>query len=121
MNSVKILIITGTSFLPPSRPSAHHHTVSDSASLGQSQDLSGPEIQKILQHHGYQEISTTLVPDDEARIRQIIRDHSERGLADWIITTGGTGFGVRDKTPEVRSLSPGSAIDIIYLDRRFRL
>ncbi|KAG8218965.1 MoaB/Mog domain-containing protein [Butyriboletus roseoflavus] len=87
MSSVKVLIIT----------------VSDSAASGRSQDLSGPEIQKILQHHGYQDISTTLLPDDEAQIRQTVQDQSSDGATDWIITTGGTGFGVRDRTPEAIS------------------
>jgi gephyrin len=89
MSSVKVLIIT----------------VSDSASSGKTQDLSGPEIQTILQRYGYHEISTTVLPDDEAQIRQTVRDRSERGpgAMDWIITTGGTGFGVRDRTPEAIS------------------
>ncbi|KAI9574318.1 MoaB/Mog domain-containing protein [Boletus coccyginus] len=87
MGSIKVLIIT----------------VSDSASSGNSQDLSGPEIQQILRRHGYQEISTTVLPDDEAQIRRTVLDQSERGATDWIITTGGTGFGVRDGTPEAIS------------------
>ena len=63
--------------------------------------MSGPEIQQILQRHGYQDISIALLPDDEAQIRQTVQDQSEGGATDWIITTGGTGFGVRDRTPEV--------------------
>ncbi|KIK96138.1 hypothetical protein PAXRUDRAFT_32580 [Paxillus rubicundulus Ve08.2h10] len=41
--------------------------------------------------------------DDEAQIREIVKEQSEKGAVDWIITTGGTGFGVRDRTPEAIS------------------
>ncbi|KAH0840223.1 hypothetical protein J3R83DRAFT_1227 [Lanmaoa asiatica] len=95
---------------------AHRNQVSDSASSGNSQDLSGPEVQKILQHHGYQQISTTILPDDEAQIRQTVQDQSERGAIDWIITTGGTGFGVRDRTPEaIAPLIERHASGIVHL------
>ncbi|KAG6373752.1 MoaB/Mog domain-containing protein [Boletus reticuloceps] len=100
MSSIKVLIITA----------------SDSASSGKSQDLSGPEIQRILQHHGYQDISTIVLPDDGAQIRQTVQDHSGRGAIDWIITTGGTGFGVKDRTPEAISpLIERHASGIVHL------
>ncbi|KAF9226830.1 hypothetical protein BS17DRAFT_776187 [Gyrodon lividus] len=100
MSSTKVLIIT----------------VSDSASAGKSQDLSGPQIQNILRQHGYHDISTTILPDDEAQIQETVKEQSERGSVDWIITTGGTGFGVRDRTPEAISpLIKRHASGIVHL------
>lgn len=46
-----------------------------------------------------------IVPDDEVIIRAVVRTWADRGDVDWIVTTGGTGFGVRDRTPEVRTCS----------------
>lgn len=43
-----------------------------------------------------------IVPDDETQIQAFVKEMSERGDIDWIVTTGGTGFGVRDRTPEVK-------------------
>ncbi|KAF8841581.1 hypothetical protein BDN67DRAFT_967000 [Paxillus ammoniavirescens] len=100
MSSIKVLIIT----------------VSDSASSHKTQDHSGPEIQNILQQHGYHDISMTILPDDEAQIREIVKGKSEEGMVDWIITTGGTGFGVRDRTPEAISpLIERHASGIVHL------
>ena len=49
-----------------------------------------------------------IVPDNVEIIRQTVRAWAARPDVDWIITTGGTGFGVRDVTPEVRdTLSAG--------------
>ena len=44
------------------------------------------------------------MPDDENEIRLCVREWAEQEVANWIITTGGTGFGVRDRTPEVRTI-----------------
>lgn len=41
-----------------------------------------------------------IVPDDETRIRSVVLAWCDQGDIDWIVTTGGTGFGVRDRTPE---------------------
>ncbi|MBN1195871.1 MAG: MogA/MoaB family molybdenum cofactor biosynthesis protein [Candidatus Aminicenantes bacterium] len=74
-------------------------TVSDRAFNGDYDDRSGPEIRRILKASGLElNIQTGLVPDDPAAIRAALEE--QRGL-DWIITTGGTGIGPRDITPEV--------------------
>ncbi|KIM76426.1 hypothetical protein PILCRDRAFT_826433 [Piloderma croceum F 1598] len=78
-------------------------TISDTASIDATADKSGPTIQQIIQEQGFDCRSPTIVPDDETQIQSFVKDCSERGNVDWIITTGGTGFGVRDRTPEAIS------------------
>ncbi|KAJ7369083.1 MoaB/Mog domain-containing protein [Mycena albidolilacea] len=79
-------------------------TVSDTASANSSADESGPAIREIL---GQSELFSCsdhlIVADDIQSIQNAVKDWSNRGVADWIITTGGTGFGVRDQTPEAIS------------------
>ncbi|KAI0340818.1 molybdenum cofactor biosynthesis protein [Trametopsis cervina] len=75
-------------------------TVSDTAATDPSADKSGPTIQRILAERGLQCVANTIVNDDEARIRDYVRAWAEGDTADLILTTGGTGFGVRDRTPE---------------------
>ncbi|EKM59893.1 uncharacterized protein PHACADRAFT_250679 [Phanerochaete carnosa HHB-10118-sp] len=75
-------------------------TVSDTASADASADKSGPTIREIAQQNDHECVEYRIVPDDEAQIRETVKSWAEQGVADWIITTGGTGFGLRDKTPE---------------------
>lgn len=42
-----------------------------------------------------------IVPDDERKILETVRAWCYASSVDLVITTGGTGFGVRDRTPEV--------------------
>lgn len=75
-------------------------TVSDSASTGQAQDLSGPALRELLEDKLAAFVAeTVVVPDDIAAIQKALRDLASRGL-DLILTTGGTGLGPRDVTPE---------------------
>lgn len=46
-------------------------------------------------------VEQKIVPDDEDSIRETIRAWIQQESVDWIITSGGTGFGIRDRTPEV--------------------
>ena len=75
--------------------------VSDTASLDPAADRSGPAIQALLTQAGYICTHLQIVPDDEIRIRSVVLGWCDQGDVDWIVTTGGTGFGVRDRTPEV--------------------
>jgi len=74
-------------------------TISDRASAGDYQDLGGPALKRVAQKAGWQVLSEAIVPDDEARIQETIRSFSRQGCA-LILTTGGTGIGPRDVTPE---------------------
>jgi len=73
-------------------------TVSDSTSAGEREDLSGPAVARHLAQLGYTRVARDLVDDDRARIAEKLRAHA--GAAQLILTTGGTGFGPRDVTPE---------------------
>jgi molybdenum cofactor synthesis domain-containing protein len=80
-------------------------TLSDRASKGIYQDLSGPAITADLTTH-FQKIGWRLqtenliIPDDENDLRNLLKESLEN-KSDFIITTGGTGIGPRDITPEV--------------------
>jgi molybdopterin adenylyltransferase len=74
-------------------------TISDRASRGEYEDLSGPAVKEILEEAvpGCV-VETAVVPDEEGSILEAL----ESGLGgDVIVTTGGTGLGPRDITPEV--------------------
>ena len=74
-------------------------TISDRAAAGEYSDLGGPALKRAAQKAGWQVLSEAIVPDDEARIQETIRSFSRQGCA-LILTTGGTGIGPRDVTPE---------------------
>ncbi|MCB0891843.1 MAG: MogA/MoaB family molybdenum cofactor biosynthesis protein, partial [Propionibacteriaceae bacterium] len=74
-------------------------TVSDRASAGEYVDRSGPRAVELLAQHGVS-ADVTVVPDDPAEIRRGIRTAIKAG-ARVVLTTGGTGIGPRDVTPEV--------------------
>lgn len=71
-----------------------------------------------MSERGFDCRSPVIVPDEEEQIKAFIKSHSDKGDIDWIVTTGGTGFGVRDKTPEViipDELRKCSILSIMYL------
>lgn len=74
-------------------------TISDRASAGEYVDLGGPALKKATQDVGWQVLSEAIVPDNAARIQETIRSFSQQGCG-LILTTGGTGIGPRDVTPE---------------------
>jgi len=74
-------------------------TVSDRASSAKYDDLGGPALKDAAQKNGWQVFSEAIVPDDAERIRETIRSFSQQGCG-LILTTGGTGIGPRDVTPE---------------------
>ena len=74
-------------------------TISDRASKGIYEDKSGPEIEKILKENfSLIEINRIIVPDEKDNIELALKDYEN---FDFIITTGGTGIGPRDITPEI--------------------
>ncbi|EPQ59047.1 hypothetical protein GLOTRDRAFT_113867 [Gloeophyllum trabeum ATCC 11539] len=78
-------------------------TISETASADASKDKSGPTIRDILTTQGFECTKYAVVPDDEGKVRSTVLGWCTEGEADWVITTGGTGFGVRDRTPEAIS------------------
>lgn len=81
--------------------------MSDTAALDPSADRSGPTIRQILSDRGVAVANedVCIIPDDIDAIQRVVRawtDSQRIGhTIDWIVSTGGTGFGVRDNTPEV--------------------
>jgi molybdopterin adenylyltransferase len=73
-------------------------TVSDSAAAGKRPDASGPEACRLLREAGLTVGDPVVVPDDRARIASALREAAAR--AALVVTTGGTGLGPRDVTPE---------------------
>jgi molybdenum cofactor synthesis domain-containing protein len=84
-------------------PKANGHTaavltVSDGVSLGRREDLSGAALRDLLESEGYTVTARRVVGDEAPQIGTAIRDLA--GQASLVVTTGGTGFGPRDVTPE---------------------
>lgn len=75
-------------------------TLSDRSSRGERPDSSGPALVNMIQAEGWSVVKQSLLPDDEAAIREILMSWAEDGEMDVILTTGGTGFSPRDVTPE---------------------
>lgn len=74
-------------------------TVSDRASAGHYDDLGGPALREIVKEIGWHVLAEAIVPDEIGRIQETIRSFSRQGCG-LILTTGGTGIGSRDVTPE---------------------
>ncbi len=77
-------------------------TLSDRASAGVYQDLSGPEIERVLDEAGFAvtEWVSVLLPDERAAIEALLRKLVDQDACDLVLTTGGTGPSPRDVTPE---------------------
>jgi len=75
-------------------------TISDSASRGERQDLSGPEVVAELRSLKAEILATETLPDDRQLISDRLRHYADTENADLIVTTGGTGLAMRDVTPE---------------------
>jgi molybdopterin adenylyltransferase len=75
-------------------------TISDSVASGEREDLSGPAVVAVCRGLGWEVTSALRVSDDAAAIREQLRALADSGRLDLILTTGGTGIGPRDNTPE---------------------
>jgi molybdopterin adenylyltransferase len=75
-------------------------TISDSVARGEREDLSGPAVVAFCRGLGWEVMTGLRVSDDPAEIRQQLRELADSGRVDVIATTGGTGIGPRDNTPE---------------------
>src|SRR5215831_13681697 len=75
-------------------------TISDSAAKGEREDLSGPAVVAACRGLGWEIVSAEVISDDTAGIREELRKIADSGRTDILLTTGGTGIGPRDNTPE---------------------
>jgi molybdenum cofactor biosynthesis protein B len=79
--------------------------VSDGVAAGAREDQSGDVAVRELSRLGFTVEERAVVPDDETALQAKIRAWIESGAVDLVVTTGGTGLGPRDVTPEaLRSL-----------------
>lgn len=93
-------------------------TVSDTCAKDASQDKTGPKLASVFQaqtHRAWQVAKTATCPDDIDEIQGIIKTWTDQERYDLVVTAGGTGFAVRDVTPEaVKSLLDKEAPGLVH-------
>lgn len=76
-------------------------TISDSAARGEREDRSGPAVEERCRRLGWELAPLRCIPDDPSQIQKMLTVQTDANDAvDLILTTGGTGLGPRDQTPE---------------------
>ena len=75
-------------------------TASDACSHGEREDESGAALVQLLTNLGAEIVATKILSDDLEPLVQTLREFVSREDVNLIITTGGTGLGPRDNTPE---------------------
>ena len=75
-------------------------TLSDKGARGERKDESGPAAVQLLQEAGYQVAETLLIADEPEVLKKHLIRLADSRQVDLIITSGGTGFSLRDQTPE---------------------
>jgi molybdopterin adenylyltransferase len=75
-------------------------TISDSAVAGTREDRSGPAVAEMAQSLGWSIVAREVLGDEQEEIAGAMLRLIDQDLADVVITTGGTGLGPRDVTPE---------------------
>lgn len=87
-------------------------TASDKGAAGLREDISGAVIRELAEQNGCEVVSYRILPDEREQLAAELRRLCDEGLADLVLTTGGTGFSPRDCTPEAtldvaERLAPG--------------
>src|SRR2546426_11081818 len=75
-------------------------TVSDACSRGERKDASGEALVELLKGIGARIVVKEIVSDDLEPLSHKLRAYADLKDVNLIVTTGGTGFGERDNTPE---------------------
>jgi molybdopterin adenylyltransferase len=89
-------------------------TSSDSCASGDREDLSGRALTDLVAERGWTVCNYHVCADDRESLAASIIEMADLDRADVILTTGGTGFGPRDVTPDVTAamcdrMAPGIA------------
>ena len=75
-------------------------TISDRSARGERSDEGGPLVEQLVVAAGGRVVARAIVPDERTEIEAALKDWADCGAIDLILTTGGTGLGARDVTPE---------------------
>jgi len=75
-------------------------TISDSVARGERQDRSGPAVAERCRALGWQVVSTEALSDDRPALEKRLASLADSDSIDVVLSTGGTGIGPRDSTPE---------------------
>ena len=75
-------------------------TVSDACSRGEREDASGAVLVQLLADIGAEIVDRKILSDDLEPLIQSLKEYADRDDVNLIVTTGGTGLGPRDNTPE---------------------
>ena len=75
-------------------------TLSDRSSRGERADASGPALADLIHAQNWSVTEQAILPDEESAIRAALTEWADSSRFDVILTTGGTGFALRDVTPE---------------------
>jgi gephyrin len=82
--------------------------ISDTASADNSTDKAGPVLKETFSTAGgnqWDVVETKIIPDDILEIQRFIQRWADKeDILNCIVTSGGTGFAVKDHTPEVRGV-----------------
>ena len=89
-------------------------TVSDRRAAGEREDLSGPAAVSMLKEAGFEVLETVIVPDEQEQISAELKRLADQRQISLVVTSGGTGFSLRDRTPEAtldaaERIAPGIA------------
>jgi len=75
-------------------------TISDKCSKGQREDKSGTIIQELVRNLPGEVIKYEVIPDEPDMVKEKLINYCDNLKVDLVLTNGGTGFTVRDLTPE---------------------
>jgi molybdopterin adenylyltransferase len=86
-------------------------TVSDRSARGERPDLSGPRLAAAVEEAGHAVVRRELVPDDPGALEALLAVLCDAADAPaLVLTTGGTGLGPRDRTPEATAAACGRLV-----------
>src|SRR5690349_13111287 len=75
-------------------------TLSDAGSRGERVDTAGPAVAEMLREAQFEVADTAMLPDDQQQISDLLRRWADEDAYGLVLTTGGTGLTLRDRTPE---------------------
>ncbi len=74
--------------------------MSDKACRGEREDRSGPLLKDLVGEAGWVVSEFKVLPDEKEELVELLKELSDSAKVDLILTSGGTGLGPRDITPE---------------------